>query len=99
MPQGGAGGIVAVKIATAYCPAGDSECYGVRLGEIEFESKLKGGHIRYVGKGRCEIDVRVTAHGAVISQRPECRDLYLNLAADGVYELIRRDVKSDDCEI
>ena len=87
------------KIATAYCPAGNPECYGARLGEIEFESKLIGGHIHHIGNGRREINIKITADGAIVSQRPECMDAYLNLNSGGIYKLIRREVKNDDCEL
>ncbi|BEU71127.1 hypothetical protein MAFF211271_06820 [Ralstonia syzygii subsp. indonesiensis] len=99
--RGGNNGEFAVRIATAYCPDSASECYNVRVDDIEFKSKLTAGHLRYVGNARCEIDIKISKGGthAVIRQRPECRDLDPDFNSDGVYELVRRKVESEDCKI
>lgn len=86
-----------VDVFTAYCPS--KECTNTRFGEMSGQARNEGSRIHLVEKRHCELVIKFNKNSARIEQDIKSCDgsdtSYLKAA--GLYQLIRSDVREQDC--
>lgn len=84
-----------VDLATVYCPS--EECMNARLDSIYFDSLFKNNKLKYKAE-HCEIIIHISKGRAIVKQKLNgCGNEQQWLFSDGNYELIRKNLKNDDC--